>query len=210
VFPVSVAILAGGKGNRFQQSKALANVAGKPLILHMVDACEAYADEILLIVHNQEDRASLAENYPEDQIFVDIMQEPRCPLVGALTAFKSTRCAYTQILPCDSPLIHPMFFEIMWSMVEEHHAAVPRWPNGWIEPLHSVFLTDAAAKVARQCLVDGQHQMRCLISRIGRVIYLSTQALKSFDEKLHTFVNINTPSDLRQLERLLLHQRQKH
>ncbi|MFX1564208.1 MAG: molybdenum cofactor guanylyltransferase, partial [Promethearchaeota archaeon] len=114
------------------------------------------------------------------------------------------------ILPCDSPLIHPMFFEIMWSMVEDHHAAVPRWPNGWIEPLHSVFLTDVAAEVAEQCLKDSLHQMSCLVSRIGRVIYLSTQALKSFDEKLHTFVNINTPGDLRKLERLLRHPRSKH
>lgn len=209
MFPVSVAILAGGKGNRFQQSKALVNVADKPLILHMVDACEGYADEILLIVHNQEDRAALAEYYPEKQILVDIIQEPRCPLVGALTAFKHARCAYTQILPCDSPLIHPLFFEIMWSIVEKHHAAVPRWPNGWIEPLHSVFRTDVAAQVAEQCLAESQPQMSCLISRIGFVIYLSTNALKSFDKKLHTFININTPNDLRIVERLLRHPRSK-
>lgn len=137
------------------------------------------------------------------------MQEQRCPLVGALTAFKHARCVYTQILPCDSPLIHPSFFEIMWSMVEQHNAAVPRWPNGWIEPLHSVFRTDVAKQVAEKCLAENQPQMRCLISRIGRVIYLSTNALKSFDKKLYTFVNINTPNHLRQVERLLRHPRSK-
>jgi molybdopterin-guanine dinucleotide biosynthesis protein A len=99
--------------------------------------------------------------------------------------------------------MHEMFFEIMWSMVENHHAAVPRWPNGWVEPLHSVFATEIAAEVAAECLKEQQPRMQCLIDNIGRVIYLSTNALERFDPKLLTFTNVNTPADLYRIEQSL-------
>ncbi len=201
--PVSVAILAGGQSDRFKPTKALVQVAGKPLFLHVVDACEAYAQEVFIVVHARNDRELYAEHFPEEQIITDIPTELRCPLVGALTAFQHAQNPYTQLLPCDSPLIHNMFFDIMWSMVESHHAAVPRWPNGWVEPLHSVFATEIAQEVASQCLEEQKPRMQCLIDNIGHVIYLSTNALKRFDKKLLTFSNVNTPADLYRIEQSL-------
>ncbi len=205
--PVSVAILAGGRSDRFKPSKALAEVAGKPLFLHVVDACEAYATEVFVVVHSEADRELFCEHFPEEQIVIDIDSDTRCSLVGALTAFQHAKNPYTQLLPCDSPLIHDMFFEILWSMAENHHAAVPRWPNGWVEPLHSVFSTEIAQKVASKCLEDQKPRMQCLIDNIGRVIYLSTNALERFDAKLLTFTNVNTPADLYRIEQSL---RSKH
>jgi len=202
--PISVAILAGGQSDRFQQVKALTNVAGKPLFLHVVDACEAYANEVLVIVHSEKDRDIFAEHFPEEQIYTDLDSDIRCPLIGALTAFTHSTSPYTQLLPCDSPLIHPIFFDILWAMVENHNAAVPRWPNGWIEPLHSVFATEPAKDQAETCLKQDQPRMQCLIKNLGRVIYLSTSALKRFDSKLDTFANVNTPGDLRRIERHLM------
>ncbi len=201
--PVTVAILAGGQSSRFRQPKALSLVAGKPLFLHVIDACEAYANQILVVVHSKSDRDEFAKYFPENQIFTDIKSEYRCSLVGALTAFQHARHPYTQLLPCDSPLIHPMYFEILWSMVENHNAAVPRWPNGWVEPLHSVFETDAAKEVAAECLRTDHPRMQCLIDDVGRVIYLSTNALQRFDKKLQTFTNVNTLADLRRIEQIL-------
>ena len=205
--PVSVAILAGGRSDRFKPSKALAEVAGKPLFLHVVDACEAYATEVFIVVHSEADHKLFSEHFPEDQIFTDIDTDARCPLVGALTAFQHAKNPYTQLLPCDSPLIHDMFFEILWSMVENHHAAIPRWPNGWVEPLHSVFSTEIAQEVASVCLENQKPRMQCLIDNIGRVIYLATNALERFDSKLLTFTNVNTPTDLYRIEQSL---RSKH
>ncbi|MFX0168178.1 MAG: molybdenum cofactor guanylyltransferase [Candidatus Hodarchaeota archaeon] len=201
--PVSVAILAGGKSDRFRPLKALTIVAGKPLFLHVIDTVEPYADEVIVIVHSKEDRQVFADYFPKERIFTDVTSNYRCPLVGALTAFTHAAKPYTQLLPCDSPLIHPMYFEIMWAMVENHHAAVPRWPNGWVEPLHSVFATRIAREVATDCLNQQQPRMKCLIANIGHVIYLSTSALERFDTKLETFVNVNSPSDLHRVEQHL-------
>ncbi|MFW9830832.1 MAG: molybdenum cofactor guanylyltransferase [Candidatus Thorarchaeota archaeon] len=200
---VSVAILAGGKSDRFKQTKALTMIAGKPLFQHVVNACEAFTTEIMIIVHSDTDREVFSKYFPKRQIFIDTISESRGPLVGALTAFQHSKHPYTQLLPCDSPLIHPMFLEILWSMVENHNAAVPRWPNGWIEPLHSVYATDIAKEVAAECLQNDQPRMACLIDTLGKVIYLSTIALERFDPKLQTFTNVNTPSDFRRIEQML-------
>lgn len=197
--PVSVAILAGGQSDRFKQAKALTLIADEPLFRHVVNACEAYSNEIMVIVHTDTDREAFSEYFPKGQIYVDTISESRSPLVGALTAFHHAKHPYTQLLPCDSPLIHPLFFEILWSMVENHNAAVPRWPNGWVEPLHSVYATEVAKEVANECLRGQQSRMQCLIDNIGRVIYLSTTALERFDKKLQTFANMNTPGDLRRI-----------
>jgi molybdopterin-guanine dinucleotide biosynthesis protein A len=199
----SIAILAGGQSNRFQRPKALAEIAGKPLVLHTYEACKVHSDEVFVIVHTKEDRAQFAKFFPQDQIVVDILPEPICPLVGAITAFKHASNPYTQLLPCDSPLIHPIFFEILWSMVEDYQAAVPRWPNGWIEPLHSVYHTETAARIAEQCLAANEIRMRTLIAALNPVIYLSTSALQRFDQKLRTFLNVNTPADLQKLKKIL-------
>lgn len=199
----SVAILAGGQSNRFQSPKALAEVAGKPLVLHTFEACRVHTDEVFVVVHTKEDRAQLAHFFPVDKIIVDVVEEPLCPLVGALTAFKHASNPYTQLVPCDSPLIHPIFFEILWGMVEGYQAAVPRWPNGWIEPLHSVYHTETAAQVAEQCLAENEIRMRALIAALHPVIYLSTNALQRFDPKLRTFINVNKPVDLQKLKKIL-------
>ncbi|MDO8125373.1 MAG: molybdenum cofactor guanylyltransferase [Candidatus Hermodarchaeota archaeon] len=201
--PVSVAILAGGESNRFRQAKALTLVAGKPLFLHVVDASEAYASEIFIVVHSDQDRDAFSKHFPEEQIITDVVSEFRCPLVGALSAFRHAKYPFTQLFPCDSPLIHPMYIEIMWGMIENHHAAVPRWPNGWVEPLHSIFDTSLAQEIATSCLEKQEPRMQCLIENIGRVIFLSTSALERFDSKLRTFTNVNTPGDLRRIEQLL-------
>jgi len=203
VHPVSVAILAGGQSDRFKPSKALTFVAGKPLFLHVVDACEFYANEVFVVVHSESDRELFAEHFPKEDIITDVSSDIRCPLIGALTAFQHAKNPYTQLLPCDSPLIHDMFFEIMWGMVENHHAAVPRWPNGWVEPLHSIYATEIAQDVAFKCLEEQHPRMQCLIGNIGRVIYLSTNALARFDTKLLTFTNVNTPTDLHRIEQSL-------
>ncbi len=199
----SIAILAGGQSNRFQRPKAFAEVAGKPLILHTFEACKAHTDDVIIVVHTEEDRAQFEEFFEKDQVVVDVVQEPICPLVGALTAFKHASNPYTQLLPCDSPLIHPIFFEILWGMVESYQAAVPRWPNGWIEPLHSVYHTETATQIAEQCLSKNEIRMRLLIAALNRVIYLSTNALQRFDPKLRTFLNVNTPADLQKLQKIL-------
>ena len=57
-------ILAGGKGTRFQtspekwQDKALAELDGKPLLVHAIENVQDVVDEIVVVVNENESRNS--------------------------------------------------------------------------------------------------------------------------------------------------------
>ena len=93
---VSVAILAGGRSDRFKPSKALVEVAGKPLFLHVIEACEAYASEVFVVVHSETDRQLFSAHFPKEKIILDVESNVRCPLIGALSAFQQAKNPYTQ------------------------------------------------------------------------------------------------------------------
>ena len=62
-------ILAGGKAQRFQttqenwQDKALANLNGKPLLVHVVENVRDVVDEIVVVVNEETRRSTLSEMF---------------------------------------------------------------------------------------------------------------------------------------------------
>ncbi|PIU59963.1 molybdenum cofactor guanylyltransferase, partial [Candidatus Bathyarchaeota archaeon CG07_land_8_20_14_0_80_47_9] len=46
----SAIVLAGGLSNRFGHDKGLLQLAGKPLILHVLDKISTIVDEVLIVV----------------------------------------------------------------------------------------------------------------------------------------------------------------
>ena len=73
---------------------------------------------------------------------------------------------------------------------------IPRWPNGYIEPLHAVYQTKLALEAAENALTEGKLKVRALIEKLQGVRYISTIAIQQLDPELLTFFNINTPADL--------------
>ncbi len=61
-------ILAGGKARRFQtidenwQDKALAELDGKPLLIHAVENVQGVVDEVAVCVNDEERKAKYAAN----------------------------------------------------------------------------------------------------------------------------------------------------
>jgi molybdopterin-guanine dinucleotide biosynthesis protein A len=72
-----------------------------------------------------------------------------------------------------------------------------------VEPLHAVYCTKAAQKAARKALDEGKLNMQAMIDKLRLVRYLSTLVLQQLDPELRTFLNINTPMDLKRAEKKL-------
>jgi len=83
------------------------------------------------------------------------------------------------------------------------NAVIPRWPNGYIEPLQAVYRTKPALEAAKNVLGEGKFNMRSMIDSLGGIRYISTLVLQQLDPKLKTFFNINTPLDLKKAEYML-------
>jgi molybdopterin-guanine dinucleotide biosynthesis protein A len=199
----SAVILAGGFSRRLGQDKGLIDLAGKPLILHVVDRVSKVVNETVVVVGScvqKEKFESLSGN--KANVVAD-KHEAQSPLVGALTGFESAKGEYSLLLSCDTPFISSQIAQFLLDTCVNKRAAIPRWPSGYIEPLQAAYQTKLALTAAKEALEQGKLDLRSMIARLRRVRYISTVVLRQMDPKLLTFFNINTLGDLKRAESLL-------
>lgn len=194
-------ILAGGSSQRFGIGKGLANLAGKPLILHVIEKIQDLADEIIICVRSEEQKFLFSPILPDNfEIAVDEENLPPCPLTGAHTGLERAKGKYSILLPCDTPFLSTKLAELMFDIVVDVNAVIPRWPNGYLEPLQAVYRTKSALEATREALKRGEKRLSYMISLLRGVRYLSTLVIKEIDPKMLTFFNINIPIDLKRAE----------
>ncbi len=198
---VTVAILAGGTSKRFGSEKALADFQGNPLISHMVNIAKKLSSEIMIVVSDEVQEEKLREVIPSVRVVVDPPSDVKCALAGALTAFEYTLTQHTLLLPVDTPLASVDLLQMLIRLSSGHGAVVPSWPSGYIEPLHSVYLAEHAYYHGLKVMEDGHNKMSDMLDALKNVVFVSTETLKQFDPDLDTFVNFNTPKDLKNAER---------
>lgn len=198
---ITVAIIAGGTSKRFGSEKALAEFQGKPLISYMLDIAQQISSTILVVVSDEEQEEKLKPLVQTGQIVTDPEGEPKCALTGALSAFEHTETSHTLLLPVDTPLVNPGLLKMLIRLSPGHGAVVPSWPSGYIEPLHSVYLAEHAYILGLDVIENGLHKMSDLLDRIQNVLFVSTETLNQFDPELNSFMNFNTPQELRDAER---------
>jgi len=199
----AVIVLAGGLSERFGQDKCLKELAGKPLVVHVVDRVLHVAEERVVVVRS-EDQQSALSRLPElkARIVVD-KYENRSPLVGALTGFESVKAECALLLPCDAAFVSPKIAALLLDLCVNRGAVIPRWPDGKIEPLQAAYNVKLAQNAARMALNEGKRDMLAMIAHLRRVRYISTLVLRQYDEKLTTFFNINTVEDWKRAESML-------
>ena len=202
---ITVAILAGGTSKRFGSEKALAEFHGKPLISYMLDIAQQISSSILVVVSDEEQEEKLKPLVKTAQIVTDPEGEPKCALTGALSAFEHTETSHTLLLPVDAPLAEPELLKMLIRLSPGHGAVVPSWPSGYIEPLHSVYLAEHAYVLGLDVMEKGLRKMSDLLDRIQHVLYVSTETLNQFDPELNSFMNFNTPQELKDAERKRKH-----
>ncbi len=199
----SAIILAGGFSSRFEQDKALLSLEGKPLIKHVVDAVYGIVDETIIVVSSN----VKAENFtnvvsPDVCVVIDI-SDMQGPLVGACTGLGRANGKYSLLLPCDTPLVSKEVLLLLLELCTNKNAVIPRWPNRYIEPLQAVYRTKPALEAAKNALDKGKSDMRSMIDKLSGVRYISALVLRQLDPELTTFLNVNTPLDLKRAEALL-------
>ena len=202
----SVVILAGGFSKRFGQDKGLIELAGKPLILHVLDGTVDMVDEVVVVVSSDAQRKAFTRLLHDKADVVVDKYEKQSPLIGALTGFENAQGKYSLLLPCDTPFISSQVLSLLLDLCIKRNAAIPRRPNGYIEPLQAAYHTKSALRAAEIALKEKKLNVRSMILHMMRVRYISTMVLRQMDPKLLTFFNINTPEDLKRAESILHYQ----
>jgi molybdopterin-guanine dinucleotide biosynthesis protein A len=199
----SAVILAGGFSRRFGRDKGLVVLAGKPLILHVIDRVYKVVDEILVVVSSEKQKNKFEVILEEKANLVIDKDDSQSPLVGAITGFETADAEYSLLLPCDTPLVSTQIVQFLLDMCVNRSAAIPRWPGGYIEPLQAVYRTESALTAAKTALKQGKMNMQSMIDNLSGVRYVSTIVLEQLEPDLLTFFNVNTPQDLNKAEAIL-------
>ena len=196
-------VLAGGLSKRFGQNKCLNELAGKLLVAHVLNRVSDIVDERVIVVDSEAQKKALS-SLPELKVNVVIDKyQDHSPLIGALTGFETVQADCALLLPCDAAFVSPKIASLLLDLCENRSAVVPRWPNGYIEPLQSVYNVKLAIDAARQALREGKRDMSGMIAHLRRIRYVSTLVLQQYDRKLTTFFNINTIEDWKRAEAML-------
>ncbi|MEM2466600.1 MAG: molybdenum cofactor guanylyltransferase [Candidatus Bathyarchaeia archaeon] len=195
--------MAGGTSRRFGYDKGLALLSGKPLIMHVLCVLDNIAEEKIVVVSSKEQAEKMEEVLgPNVKIAVD-QNGLQSPLVGALTGFKEARGEYALLLPCDTPLVSREILALILELCVGKNAVIPRWPNGYIEPLHAAYRVQPALEASETTLKEGKLNLRSMVERLRNIRYISTLVFQQFDPQLKMFFNVNTPLDLKRAESML-------
>lgn len=193
----SIIILCGGRGKRMGQDKGLMVVDDEPLIIKVIENAASLADEVVLVLRSQSQEQSYRKVL-EDQEFYGKVKictdeaEDQGPLMGIRAGLNCISNEHALVIPCDSPFIPQSFFENIFQYYNIiYDAVVPEWPDGKLEPLHSIYNKRITGQI-RDLLEGGKRDVQSLLLDID-VRYV---AAASLDQTTRSYLNLNYPEDL--------------
>ena len=182
-------ILAGGKNSRFSgKNKALVHIGGKRILDRIYEVFTILFDKIILVTNDP-------VQYMEwDFDIVTDIFPIRSSLTGIHTGLFYMTTPHAFFAACDIPFIKKELIEILLDSVEPSiDIVIPETSKG-LEPLCSVY--------SKRCLKPIEEQLEKQSLKIERMFQkvrvkkISEDILRTIDQDLLSFSNINTPDDL--------------
>lgn len=190
----SALILAGGEGKRLgYKEKALMDINGRPLISFVIEALEKVTDEIIISVRDRA-QGELFESYFNYKLAYDAYKNVG-PLAGILSGLQACESECCFVAACDMPFINDNVVRLLFRKSENYEAAIPRWDDGFLEPLHAVYKVKPMIKQAEKAIDKGKTIILAPIFKM-HVNYVEVDEIKKLDPELRTFMNINTFEDI--------------
>lgn len=193
---LTLVIQAGGESRRMGADKALLPFLGQPLILRPLNRLSALADEVLV-----------TSNHPENYRFLGLNPiADRLPGYGALgglfTALSAARYPYVAVAACDMPFASLEIFALELVLLQETgaDAVIPRSEAG-VEPFHAVYRRETCLPYVQSALEMGKRRVDAWFDKVN-IHYLEKDDMLTLDPEQLAFLNINTPEELKEAERI--------
>ena len=190
-------ILAGGRSTRFgERDKAVADLAGTPMIRRAADALTEAVDT--LVVNCRVDQRSAIESalsgYEHPVRFAEDERPDEGPVAGMMTGLRAVETEYAFVVACDMPFVEPSLVEFLFEQATGHGGAVPRLDDGWLQTTQAVYHAATMADACTRTLDAGE---RKLLDALARVEYVTVEEPAVREHaSLRSFENVNTAEDL--------------
>ncbi|AFK22558.1 molybdenum cofactor guanylyltransferase MobA [Pyrococcus sp. ST04] len=183
------AVLAGGKSRRFGEDKLFFKIGGKPLILYALQALEKVQmiDEIVIVASRRNFEKAKKLGY---EVVVDEMEIG--PISGLYTALS---LGDIFVVGGDMPALIPEFIDYIIMQFNNYgnKVCIPRWPNGYLEPLHAAYRREFR-EVLEVAIKKGMYRLSAIVES-SRPCYIDITRIPK--EWYSSFFNINRKEDLR-------------
>jgi molybdopterin-guanine dinucleotide biosynthesis protein A len=194
-------ILAGGRSTRFGGGeKSLKPIGEKRMICHVIDALAPVVDELIISVRDERQRDLLFPLMGGYEFVYDEVKDIG-PLSGVLAGLGRAKGDYVVVVACDMPLISKAAIGVLFKIAEGHDAAVPRHPDGLIEPLHAVYKREPMLRAVKASVEAGERKISAPLRHLRDVVYVSDEDIKKVDGELDTFLNVNRAEDMERIVR---------
>jgi len=196
-------VLAGGRSTRFGEAdKAVADLAGKPMIRRVVDRITPVVDAVVVncraaqraAIRDALDGAGVPVTFAEDEY------PDEGPMAGMATGLRAVDGEYAFVVACDMPFVDAEFVDYLFERAAGHDAAVPR-PDQWFETTHAVYRAAAMADACEAALSAGEDRIVAPLFELDFVVVDGDEVRAHGHPR--TFENCNTPEDFEDAARRL-------
>src|SRR5277367_6822479 len=196
---IAGAVLAGGRSSRMGATKAFASLAGRPLLVHVLDRLRPQTARVYLNARDDSDRwrafgCPLVEDAPEWR-----GAGPLAGIAAALARAAAEGFAWLATAPCDAPFLPlDLVAKLAAPIGSGAPAAVAVGPAG-LEPLFALWPVAAVGLI--ETALAGQ-------AGPSRVLHEMGAARVSFGSSTEAdpFANLNTPEELAAAEAVSISQ----
>ena len=206
--PATGILLAGGQSRRMGVDKAFVDFQGRWLIEWPIDALKQVCDEIVIVANESDPYARL-----NLRVVADTLPDFG-PLAGLHAGLNAMRAELGIVVAVDMPFLNPALLRALidaaegWDAVVPALAAVPsaddvkrnRAKDLDMHPLHAVYRRSCLPAI-RAAIDRGDRRLNAFFADV-RVRYFGADEIRPHDPDLRSLLNVNTPDDLRQAERL--------
>ncbi len=203
IIPYDLIVLAGGSGDRLgHEYKPLVKIRGKPLIKIILDNLGKYFKHVIIVVKSEQQKALLQQilNEPHLLYTVDVKEYDNGPLVALYSGALKAVSDKLFVIPCDTPFITYAVASKMLRGLEVYEAVIPKWPNGYIEPLVAAYRRIPLLQASRKALTDNKRTVRSILECL-KTYYIDVYELSN--NPIKSFLNINTWEDLKRAEKFM-------
>ncbi len=195
---ISCIVLAGGKGLRLGQDKALEIIGNGSLLERVVFHLNFFNSDILVVTALKQSYPQLG-GYPKLRVVTDIYVN-KGPLGGIYTGLKASNSFYNLVVACDMPFLNQALLHYMLQISADFDLVVPRLGD-MVEPLHAVYSKGCLTPI-ESLLKQGNLGVRQLFTLV-RLRYVEAEEINRFDPERLSFFNINSEADLEKAREIM-------
>lgn len=205
------AILAGGENRRMPVLKSFIKINGEKIIERNLKIMQRLFKEILIITNQPEIYLCLGS-----PLFGDVY-DVRGPMTGVLTSLLNSSNHWVFVSACDMPFINEYLIRNMEAKRDSNFAVVPKSPlpspakgsclsgrqgqrEDYTEPLFA-FYSKKLIPYMEKAVVSGKTGLKDIFYN-KRVKYITGDEIKKIDPDARSFMNFNTPEDVRSILRI--------